>query len=58
MIIDDYFSTIERSLRQNVQNGKIEEPHYKHIGPKDRLAPADQMSLSQVLAEIEGWLGQ
>ena len=58
MIIDDYFSTIERSLRQNVQNGKIEETHHKHIGPKDRLVPADQMSLSQVLAEIEGWLGQ
>jgi len=128
MIIDDYFSTIERSLRQNVQNGTIEEPltclasddynglircrvvfwdgsyldlyevvstelgypvrvhyaytyiregqrvfrydnaphhpeiithpHHKHIGSEDRLAPADQMSLSQVLAEIEGWLGQ
>lgn len=33
-------------------------PHHKHIGPTDRLAPADQPSLSQVLAEIEGWLGQ
>jgi hypothetical protein len=128
MIIDDYFTAIERGLRQNVQVGKIEEPltclasddynglircrvvfwddsyldlyevvstelgypvrvhyayayiregqrvfrydnaphhpeiithpHHKHIGPKDRLAPADQPSLSQILAEIEGWLGQ
>ena len=128
MIIDDYFSAIERGLQQNVQIGKIEEPltclasddynglircrvvfwdgsylnlyevvstelgypvrvhyaytylregkrvfrydnaphhpeivthpHHKHIGPKDHLAPADQPSLSQILAEIEGWLGQ
>ncbi len=127
MIIDDYFSSIERSLRQNVQVVEIEEPltclasddynglircrvvfwdgsyldlyevvstelgypvrvhyaytylregqrafrydnaphhpeivthpHHKHIGPQDRLAPADQPSLSQVLAEIEEWLG-
>jgi len=27
-------------------------------GPADRLAPADQPTLSQVLAEIEGWLGR
>jgi len=33
-------------------------PHHKHIGPTDRLTPADQPSLSQVLAEIENWLGQ
>ena len=128
MIIDDYFTAIERGLRQNVQVGRIQEPltclasddynglircrvvfwdssyldlyevvstelgypvrvhyaytyiregqrvfrydnaphhpeiithpHHKHIGPEDRLAPADQMSLRQVLAEIEGWLGQ
>ena len=128
MIIDDYFSSIERSLTQNVQIGEVGEPltclasddynglircrvnfwdgsyldlyevvstelgypvrihyaytylregqrvfrydnaphhpeivthpHHKHIGPKDRLAPADQPSLSQVLAEIEGWLVQ
>jgi hypothetical protein len=31
-------------------------PHHKHIGPTDRLAPADQPSLSQILAEVEGWL--
>lgn len=31
-------------------------PHHKHIGPADRLAPADQPTLSQVLAEIERWL--
>ncbi len=31
-------------------------PHHKHIGPTDRLAPTDQPTLSQVLAEIEGWL--
>ena len=32
-------------------------PHHKHIGPTDRLAPAEPPNLSQVLAEIEGWLG-
>jgi hypothetical protein len=32
-------------------------PHHKHIGAADQLAPADQPSLSQVLAEIERWLG-
>ncbi len=26
MIIDDYFTAIERGLRQNVQVGRIEEP--------------------------------
>lgn len=31
-------------------------PHHKHIGPEERLAPADQPSLHQVLAEVEGWL--
>ena len=34
----------------------VTHPHHKHIGPTDRLAPADQPSLSQVLAEVEGWL--
>jgi hypothetical protein len=33
-------------------------PHHKHIGPTDRLAPTDQPSLSQILAEIESWLGK
>lgn len=33
-------------------------PHHKHIGPKDRLAPADQPSLSQIFAEIEVLLTQ
>jgi Family of unknown function (DUF6516) len=28
-------------------------PHHKHIGPTDRLAPADQPSLRQVLTETE-----
>lgn len=28
-------------------------PHHKHIGPDDRIAPADQPSLSEVLAEVE-----
>jgi hypothetical protein len=28
-------------------------PHHKHIGPEDRVAPADQPSLSEVLAEVE-----
>ena len=36
----------------------ITHPHHKHIGPYDRLAPADQPSLSQVLTEIEDWLGR
>jgi hypothetical protein len=126
VIIDDYFASMERGLRQNVKIGKIEEPitclasddynglircriffwdgsyldiyeavstelgypvrvhyaytyirenrrvfrydnaphhpeiatypHHKHIGEADRLVPTDQPSLSQVLAEIEGWL--
>ena len=30
----------------------ITHPHHKHIGPKDRLAPADQPNLGQILAEI------
>ena len=33
-------------------------PHHKHISPKDRLAPADQPNLSQIMAEIEGLIGQ
>lgn len=31
-------------------------PHHKHIGPHERLAPADQPSLHQVLVEIASWL--
>jgi hypothetical protein len=31
-------------------------PHPKHISPQDRLAPSDQPSVSQVLAEIAAWL--
>lgn len=128
MKINDYFASIERSLSQNPQIGKIEEPftlltsddynglircrvrfwddsfldiyevvstelgypvrihyaytylrsgqrvfrygnaphhpeiathpHHKHIGPEDRLAPADPPSLSQVFAEIEALLTQ
>ena len=34
----------------------VTHPHHKHIGPADRLAPADQPSLSQVLSEVENWL--
>jgi len=36
-------------------------PHFlinKHIGAKEHLAPTDQPTLSQILAEIEGWLGK
>jgi hypothetical protein len=36
----------------------ITYPHHKHIGPSDRLAPTDQPSLSQVLAEAATWLEQ
>lgn len=36
----------------------VTHPHHKHIGPKDRLAPADQPNLSQIFAEIEDLLGQ
>jgi len=36
----------------------ITYPHHKHIGPEDRLAPADQPTLSQILAEIAGQLEQ
>ena len=127
MTIDDYFASIERGLRQNVEAGKVERPvtclasddhdglircrvvfwdtsyldlyeavstelgypvrlhyaytyvrdglrvfrydnaphhpeiathpHHKHNGPEDHLAPADQPSLNQVLAEVEGLLG-
>ena len=34
----------------------ITHPHHKHIGPAERLAPADQPTLSQILAEITDWL--
>lgn len=53
MTIDDYFASIERGLRQPEI---ATHPHHKHIGPTDRLAPADQPSLSQVLAEVEDLL--
>lgn len=33
-------------------------PAHKHIGLADRVAPADQPSLSQVLAEVESFLGR
>ena len=33
-------------------------PHHKHIGAEDRVTPADQPSLSQVLDEVESWLGR
>ena len=36
----------------------ITYPHHKHIGPEDRLAPADQPTLSQLLAEIAAELEQ
>jgi len=72
MTIDDYLVGIERGLQQNVHKGQrvfrydnaphhpelITYPHHKHIGPTDRLAPADQPTLSLVLAEVESWLGQ
>jgi hypothetical protein len=35
----------------------LTHPHHKHIGAADRLAPADQPSLSQVLEEVRRWLG-
>jgi hypothetical protein len=31
-------------------------PHHKHIGRHDRIAPSDQPSMNQVLAEIAAWL--
>jgi hypothetical protein len=31
-------------------------PLHKHIGPQDRLTPADQPSLNSVLLEIADWL--
>ena len=36
----------------------VTHPHHKHIGTADRLAPADQPSLSQVLAGVESWPGR
>ncbi len=35
----------------------VTHPHHKHIGQIEQIAPADQPSLSQVLTEIETWLG-
>ena len=32
-------------------------PNHKHLGPEDRLAPADQPNLSWIFDEIEGLLG-
>jgi len=32
-------------------------PYHKHVGPSDRLAPADQPSLGQVLGEVQDLLG-
>lgn len=32
-------------------------PHHKHIESEERVAPADQPSLNQVLDEVEQWLG-
>jgi hypothetical protein len=34
----------------------LTHPHHKHIGHTDRLAPADQPNLSQLLTEIESCL--
>jgi hypothetical protein len=31
-------------------------PHHKHVGPEDRLTPADQPTLGQILAEVEALL--
>jgi hypothetical protein len=42
----------------HVHPGVTTFPHHKHIGPQDRLAPSDQPSLGQVLAEIAAWLDQ
>jgi hypothetical protein len=36
----------------------ITYPHHKHVGPLDRLAPADQPNLGQVLGEADSWLGR
>ena len=36
----------------------LTHPHHKHIGPADRLAPADQPGLGQIIQEIANWLGQ
>jgi len=35
----------------------ITHPHHKHLGPQDRLAPADQPTLAHVLSEVEQQLG-
>jgi hypothetical protein len=34
----------------------ITHPHHKHIGQDNRLAPADQPTLNQVMSEVAGWL--
>jgi hypothetical protein len=45
--IDDYFTNAPHHPEI------IAHPYHKHIGPKDRLAPADQPSLGQILTEIQ-----
>ncbi len=35
----------------------VTHPYHKHIGPSDKLAPADQPGLNQIFAEIAEWLG-
>jgi len=63
MNIDDYTYTYLRAGQRVFRYDSAPQhpeivtfPHHKHIGPQDRVTPADQPSLSQVLAEIAGWL--
>lgn len=32
-------------------------PHHKHLGPTDEVASSEQPTLSEVLTEVEGYLG-
>ena len=58
MIIDGYFTSIVFRYDNAPHHPDVAtHPHHKHIGPLDRLAPADAPTLGQVLAEIEEALG-
>lgn len=68
MNIDDYFDTVEHSLRNAPHISSLREPveclasddhnHHKHIGVTEHTTPSDQPTLGQVLAEVALWLEQ
>jgi len=59
MNIDDYFDTVERSLRNAPHVSSLREP-VECLASDDTeyCAPSDQPTLNQVLAEVALWLEQ